>query len=188
MNHLRAATTVIVPFLQLAARMESDTEKRIVLAAAARRFAMDGPVREAYMAVVRGMESDTERRLALSALASRAPASRPAAPGLWNTDLELVGAHDGEPAYELTLRARGVRLSRDSSDVVEVAQGGSLYIEHVLFPGGAEPAASATVTRTLNVRRGADGGVVRSYRVDGRERDFGAEGRAWLAALLRRSR
>jgi hypothetical protein len=38
------------------------------------------------------------------------------------------------------------------------------------------------------VRRGPDGGLVRTYRVDGVERAFGSEARAWLAGVLTRVR
>ena len=192
MNHSDLRREHVVAIVEATSAIDSDTEKRLVLASAAERFQIDGALRVAYMASVSEMESDTERRLALSALAAPAPAAlAPAWRGLWDTVINLNGEHNGEPAFRLSLRASGVRLSRDTSDVVEVAPGGILEVDHVLFPAGADPLTRGdrrvTIRRTLTVRRGPNGGLVHSFRVNGQERAFGAEGRSWLAPLLRRA-
>lgn len=196
MRHLHPNPSALAALLRMTTAMDSDTEKRLVLVSAAESFRIEGAVRDAYMAAANTIGSDSERRLVLSALMGRtAPASRASTPRspdrLWETDVELNGEHHGEPAYTLSVRARGVRLNGDGSDVADVVQGGSLEIEHVLLPGhpDADPliarGSRATVKRTLSVRRGSNGAVVRSYRVNGNEREFGSEGRAWLARLLR---
>jgi hypothetical protein len=157
------------------------------------------------MAAANSIGSETDRRLALSALLGRAGAStsaapvapraaRPSAGGVWNTTTELKGDHNGRTAYELNVRARNVRLNRAGNDVAEVLAGGVLEIEHVLHGGYPDSDPQLTgksgvaVRRSLSVRRGPDGGLVRTYRVNGAERAFDGEGRAWLAGVLDRVR
>jgi beta-lactamase regulating signal transducer with metallopeptidase domain len=196
MRHLHPNPSALAALLRMTTGMDSDTEKRLVLVKAAESFRIEGAVRDAYMAAANTIGSDSERRLVLSALMGRtSPATRASTVrspgGLWETTTEHVGEHHGEPAYTLSVHARGVRLNGDRSDVTEVLQGGALEIEHVLLPGypDADPliarGSRATVKRTLSVRRGSNGALVRSYRVNGSEREFGGEGRAWLARVLR---
>ena len=196
MRHLRPNPSALAALLRMAATMDSDTEKRFVLTAAAESFRIDGAVREAYVATANTIGSDSERRLVLSAL-MKTPGTvtnTSTVRGLWETTIQLGGEHHGEPAYTLSIHARGVRLNREESAVVEVVPGGVLEIEHVLLPGypDADPliprGSRATVKRTLDVRRGTNGAPVYGYAVNGREREFDGEGRAWLATLLRRVR
>ena len=204
LEKLRPSAASMAALFRTTSRMDSDTEKRIVLASAAAHQAIEGSVRDAYMAAANSIGSETDRRLALSALLGRsasnpppapaAPRATPSAGGLWNSSTELKGDHNGRPAYQLNLRARDVRLDRAGTDVAEVLAGGVLEIEHTLHGGyqGSDPlltgAAGASVTRSLTVRRGPRGGLIRSYRVNGAERPFGSEGRAWLAGVLSRAR
>ncbi|HEX8670592.1 MAG TPA: hypothetical protein VF710_01835, partial [Longimicrobium sp.] len=198
LERLRPSAGSMAAIFRTVSKMDSDTEKRIVLASAAAHQPMDGSVREAYMAAANSIGSETDRRLALSALLGRAGASTSAAPvapratpassgGVWNTSTELKGDHNGRTAYQLNVRARNVRLNRAGTDVAEVLPGGVLEIEHTRHDGDTEPdplLTGASVTRSLSVRRGPDGGLVRTYRVNGVERAFGSEGRTWLAGVL----
>ena len=175
MGRLQRSPSALARVLRMTSLIDSDTEKRLVLASAAERFPIDGALRAAYMASVSEMESDTERRLALSALAAPAPAAlAPAWRGLWDTVINLNGEHNGEPAFRLSLRASGVRLSRDTSDVVEVAPGGILGIAGVEGNGqtelveaivGLRPVAGGTIQvggrdlAGLGVRERADAGL-----------------------------
>jgi beta-lactamase regulating signal transducer with metallopeptidase domain len=199
LERLRPSAGSMAAIFRTVSKMDSDTEKRIVLASAAAHQPIDGSVREAYMAAANSIGSETDRRLALSALLGRAGASTSAAPaasravasagGVWNTTTELKGDHNGRTAYELNVRARNVRLNRAGTDVAEVLPGGVLEIEHTRHDGDTEPdplLTGASVTRSLSVRRGPDGGLVRTYRVNGVERAFGSEGRTWLAGVLNR--
>jgi hypothetical protein len=205
LERLRPGAAGLAALFRTAARMDSDTEKRLVLAAAADHQPIEGAAREAYLAAANSIGSDTDRRLALSALLGRsarnpqppaapAPPAAPSAGGVWSTTTELKGDHNGRTAYRLNIRARDVRLNRAGSDVAEVLAGGVLEIEHVLHGGypDSDPLLTGntgvSVTRSLTVRRGPGGGLVRSYRVNGAERPFGSEGRTWLAGVLNRAR
>lgn len=197
LEKLRPSAGSMAALFRTVSKMDSDTEKRIVLASAAAHQPIEGSVREAYMAAANSIGSETDRRLALSALLGRSASNAPAAPvppsagGVWNTTTELKGDHNGRTAYRLHVRARNVRLNRAGTDVAEVLPGGVLEIEHVLHGGypDSDPVLTGNpVTRNLTVRRGPDGGLVRSYRVNGAERAFGSEGRTWLAGVLNRAR
>jgi beta-lactamase regulating signal transducer with metallopeptidase domain len=205
LERLRPSAGSMAAIFRTVSKMDSDTEKRIVLASAAAHQPIDGSVREAYMAAANSIGSETDRRLALSALLGRAGASTSAAPaapravppsagGVWNTTTELKGDHNGRTAYQLNVRARNVRLNRAGTDVAEVLAGGGLEIDHTLHGGypDSDPLltgrSGVSVTRSLVVRRGPDGGLVRTYRVNGTERAFDGEGRAWLAGVLTRVR
>jgi beta-lactamase regulating signal transducer with metallopeptidase domain len=206
MERLRPSAGSMAALFRTVSKMDSDTEKRFVLAAAADHQRIDGSVREAYMAAANSIGSETDRRLALSALLGRAapnpppapaapaPRATPSAGAVWNTSTELEEAHNGRPAYRLNVRARNVRLNRAGTEVAEVLSGGALEIEHTMHGGypGSDPlltgSSGVSVRRSLSMRRGPDGGVVRTYRVNGVERAFGGEGHAWLAGLLSRIR
>jgi len=206
MERLRPSANSMAALFRTVSKMDSDTEKRFVLAAAAAHQPIDGSVRDAYMAAANSIGSETDRRLALSALLGRSavnpppppappappptPRATPSAGAVWNTTTELEENHNGRPAYRLNVRARSVRLNRAGTDVAEVLAGGMLEIDHTLHGGypGSDPLltgrSGVSVRRSLAVRRGPDGGLVRVYRVNGVERAFGSEGRAWLAGVL----
>jgi hypothetical protein len=199
MEKLRPSPSSMASLFRTVSKMDSDTEKRIVLASAAAHQPIDGSVRAAYLAAANTIGSETDRRLALSALLGRSassnpPPAPPSAGGVWNTSTELKGDHNGRSAYQLNVRARNVRLNRAGTDVAEVLAGGALEIDHTLHGGypDSDPLltgrSGVSVTRSLAVRRGPDGGLVRTYRVNGVERAFGSEGRAWLAGVLSRVR
>lgn len=198
---LRPDAAELAALLRTASRIKSDTDKRLVLASAAEHRPIVGVAREAYLAAANSIGSESERRLALSALLDGSASHSPPAPRatssagrVWSTTTELEGEHNGRPAYRLNVHARNVRLNRGGTDVAEILSGGVLEIEHTLHGGypDSDPLLTGTsgvsVTRRLIVRRGPDGGLIRSYRVDGAERAFGSEGRTWLAGILRRAR
>lgn len=179
-----------------ASGLGSDSEKRFVLTGVAERASLTGKLREAYLAATRTMTSDSERATALSALLGSTPLVEPATPvqpattrtpqgrGIWNSVLELVGEHQGAPSFELTLRARDVVRGADRGDIREILPGGSLWVEETIFPGNPDQ-PGRTTTRSGRAAPRSGGGVRWSYRVNGAERPWDAEGRAWLSALLR---
>lgn len=211
------STRALASLIRAVEVIASDTEKRLVLTSAASNHKLEGAARAAYVAAVDGISSDLERRLALSALlgggstpAPPTPAAPPAPASYTarrlsvsydgrgqrtlNTTIELNGEHDGAPSFRLSIRARNVRLAQGGVAVSEILPGGALEIDHTILPGSPDADAlrprgsRATVTRTLRMTRGRDGAIVRSYRVNGVERAWEAESRAWLADMLRRSR
>jgi hypothetical protein len=108
------------------------------------------------------------------------------------TVLRLNGESDGLPSFRLTLDAAGVRLNATRDAVVGLEAGGSLHITHALLAGypdadALRPAGSGTtLVRSLSVSADAGGRLLYSYAVNGVQREFGEEGSAWLAGLLRR--
>jgi hypothetical protein len=75
---------------------------------------------------------------------------------------------------DLDLRAEGtIEFNDEFTDVARIDQGGFLDID--MTTGG--------VRRELDIRSAA-GGLSRTYRVDGRERVWDADGRQWFADLL----
>ena len=112
----------------------------------------------------------------------------------WSTTFRLNGSHQGEPAFRLEVDATGVVLAPDQDAVAGLHPDGSLRITHELLGGYADPdplravGSRATLVRTLQVTRGPDGEVRHAYAVNGRSREFGPEGQAWLTRILRQSR
>lgn len=110
----------------------------------------------------------------------------------FTTVLRLSGEAHGVPSFRLTLDATGVGLNASRDAVIGLEAGGSLQITHVLLHGypdadALRPAGSGdTLVRTLIVTADAGGRLLHSYAVNGVAREFGEEGAAWLADLLRR--
>ncbi|MDQ3555954.1 MAG: hypothetical protein M3409_04135, partial [Gemmatimonadota bacterium] len=179
-----------------AAGLGSDSEKRFVLARVASRAPLTGKLRDAYLAAAHSISSDSERATALSALLGPTPPrkareSRTSGPsagaqgqGVWNYTYEVVGEHHGKPSYELTLHAKNVVRGTDRGEVRDILPGGSLRVEHTIFPDNPDHGGRSS-RRSVRGTPRAGGGVQWSYRVNGTERPWDAEGRAWLSALLR---
>jgi hypothetical protein len=110
----------------------------------------------------------------------------------FSTVLRLNGDAHGVPSFRLTLDATGVLLNASRDAVVGLEKGGSLLITHALLEGypdadALRPAGSGTtLIRTLSVTSAAGGHLLHAYAVNGVAREFGEEGAAWLADLLRR--
>jgi hypothetical protein len=83
--------------------------------------------------------------------------------------------HKDDDGVLVEVRVEGeVVFTEDYTDIKSVAEDG-------LFQAKDERHG---VARKLRVVRGADGGPLRSYFVNGRARELDAEGRAWLAKFL----
>lgn len=118
-----------------------------------------------------------------------APRARDGDAETWSTTQEIEGTHDDRPSHRMTLHAREVRVR--GTEVVGILPGGSLVVEQTLYPAYPDPdplrpRAGGTTVRRLEGRRAADGGVRWTYVVNGAERPFGDEGRAWLRGILRK--
>jgi beta-lactamase regulating signal transducer with metallopeptidase domain/endonuclease YncB( thermonuclease family) len=118
-----------------------------------------------------------------------APRARDGDTETWSTTQEIEGTHDDRPSHRMTLHARDVRVR--GGEVVGILPGGSLAVEQTLYPDYPDrdplrPRAGGTTTRRLEGRRADDGGVRWTYTVNGAERPFGDEGRAWLRGILRK--
>jgi beta-lactamase regulating signal transducer with metallopeptidase domain len=87
-------------------------------------------------------------------------------------DLHVVKWSSGRCSGSLRMEGK-VRLSGDFSGISSIASGGSFRIEE----------DDGDTDRRLVIRP-ANGQLVYSYRVDGRDRDFDAAGRAWLESAL----
>ena len=83
---------------------------------------------------------------------------------------------DDEDSH-MTVRMRGEVDLGETVDEIEVAEGGELSIDERDANG---------VVRQISVRPGPDGNVVYEFFVDGQERPFDAEARAWLQGVLDR--
>ncbi|HEY7767086.1 M56 family metallopeptidase [Longimicrobium sp.] len=171
--------------------VDSDLERRIILTGAAARQTVQGSAREAYLAAARSIESEMERGLALNALTSGSTtaattSSRPrsgsgtSAPrgasgeAQWDSDIELDGMRNGKPCY-VELHASKVIFGTARSDIRRILPGGRLHLErrydgHVHIVRGVP---------------GEGGRPVFTYTVDGRQRPFETEGRAWMNAFIR---
>lgn len=178
--------------------IDSDLERRTILTGAAARQTVQGSAREAYLAAARSIDSEMERGLALNALTSSgstrsAPTtSRPStgsrprtgtvasaqrnAPGeaQWDSDIEIDGLRNGKPCY-VELHASKVIFGTARSDIRRILPGGRLHLErrydgHVHIVRGVP---------------GEGGRPVFTYTVDGRQRPFETEGRAWMNAFIR---
>jgi beta-lactamase regulating signal transducer with metallopeptidase domain len=184
-------TPSLAAIFRVVADVESDLERRIILTGAAARQTVQGSAREAYLAAARSIDSEMERGLALSALTSGPPtratptSSRPRsgsvasasrnAPGeaQWDSDIELDGLRNGKPCY-VELHASKVIFGTARSDIRRILPGGRLHLErrydgHVHIVRGVP---------------GEGGRPVFTYTVDGRQRPFETEGRAWMTAFI----
>ncbi|MEW5931287.1 MAG: M56 family metallopeptidase [Gemmatimonadota bacterium] len=133
--------------------------------------------------------TQSRRASARTARTPEAPRARDGGAETWSTTQEIEGTHDDRPSHRMTLRARGVRVR--GGEVVGILPGGSLVVEQTLYPDYPDPdplrpRAGGTTTRRLEGRRADDGAVRWTYAVNGAERPFGDEGRAWLGRILRR--
>jgi hypothetical protein len=92
--------------------------------------------------------------------------------------LEINGVHtykwsDGD--QEIEIRMEGdVELTPDWTGIARLPRGAEMRIEE----------EKDGVERRLDVEPGSDGRPVYTWKVDGRERAFDAEGRKWLQAML----
>jgi hypothetical protein len=188
-------TPSLVAIFRVVAGVDSDLERRTILTGAAARQTVQGSARDAYLAAARAIDSEMERSLALSALTATsstraAPAaSRPStgsrprsgpgtvasAPGeaQWDSDLEIEGLRNGKPCYA-ELHASKVIFGTARSDIRRILPGGRLHLErrydgHVHIVRGVP---------------GEGGRPVFTYTVDGRQRPFETEGRAWMTAFI----
>ncbi|HEX5706323.1 MAG TPA: hypothetical protein VFX96_03455, partial [Pyrinomonadaceae bacterium] len=82
---------------------------------------------------------------------------------------------DTDTGVDLEMHVRGVVFNDDYSDVVEIAPGGVFELRET----------RAGETRRLEVERDGSGSLRYKYRVGGDDREFDADGRAWLARVLR---
>lgn len=188
----------LASIFRVVAGIGSDVEQRIILTGAAARQTVQGSARDAYLAAARSIDSEMERGLALNALTSSgstrsAPTtSRPStgsrpltgtvasaqrnAPGeaQWDSDIELDGLRNGKPCY-VELHASKVIFGTARSDIRRILPGGRLHLErrydgHIHIVRGVP---------------GEGGWPVFTYTVDGRQRPFESEGRAWMNAFIR---
>lgn len=122
--------------------------------------------------------------------ATRPRTERPADDGAstWDSTQEAIHEHHGRPASRTELSARSVRIL--DGRVVGILPGGGLTVEQTLYPDYPDPdplkRPGGTVTRRLEGRRAGDGGVQWRYAVDGVERPFAGEARAWFDRILRK--
>jgi len=128
-----------------------------------------------------------DRRSRGSARQPRAAESR--RPAEWDSDQESIHDHHGKPASRLRLSASRVQVL--GGEVVGMLPGGRLEVEQVLYPDFPDPdplkpRPGETTTRTLQAKRRSDGTVQWTYRVNGGERPFEGEGRAWFDRILRK--
>lgn len=159
-----------------------------------RRYTVDGRPR-AWDAAARAWEARYLERLRdhltrPSGSARRETTRSGTATRRWDGSDETEGGHHGEPSFSLRLNARGVELAARAPEVVAIRPGGTLSIDHTLHPAypDADPlrpqGSRATLTRSLRGVPAADGSIRWRYTVNGAERPFDAEGRAWLARVL----
>jgi len=92
--------------------------------------------------------------------------------------LEINGVHtykwsDGDQEIEIRMEG-GVELTPDWTGIARLPRGAEMRIEE----------EKDGVERRLDVEPGSDGRPVYTWKVDGRERAFDAEGQKWLQAML----
>jgi hypothetical protein len=173
-----------------AASITASPEMRDVLVFGAQHQRLDAAGREAYLSAVNTISASAERAQALAALLGErtSGAGEAATPqrststpsthlheaqnaGLWNSDLIITG-DDGRVVRLVAVNV--VRGSRPD-DIREIRRGGSLMVEE----------RRRGVTRRADLTRASDGGIARSYRLDGQGRPFDAEAERWLGSILR---
>ena len=171
-----------------AAEITASPEKRDVLVYGAGHQRLDGRAREAYLVAANTITSSPERADALSALlGGRGAAAAPArttstvsssthelvdqGDGTWESDLRITD----DAGRLVLLRARKVVRGSEPDDIRAIRRGGSLMVEETR--NGR--------TRRADLVPGRDGGISRSYRVDGQARPFDAEAERWLSSILR---
>ncbi|HEX8317214.1 M56 family metallopeptidase [Longimicrobium sp.] len=190
-------TPSLAAIFRVVASVDSDLERRIILTGAAARQTVQGSARDAYLAAARSIDSELERGLALNALTSNS--STRAAPtgsrsstgsrrsgtvasaprnasgeGQWDSEIELSGLRNGKPC-DVEIHASKVIFRTARSDIRRILPGGRLHLErrydgHVHIVRGVP---------------GEGGRPVFTYTVDGQQRPFEAEGRAWMNAFIR---
>jgi beta-lactamase regulating signal transducer with metallopeptidase domain len=184
-------TPSLAAILRVVAGVDSDLERRIILTGAAARQTVQGSARDAYLAAARSIDSELERGLALNALTSSSPtraaptSSRPrsgtaaSAPrtapgeGQWDSDIELDGLRNGKPCY-VEIHASKVIFGTARSDIRRILPGGRLHLER-RYDGH---------THIVRGVPGEGGRPVFTYTVDGQQRSFESEGRAWMNAFI----
>ncbi|HEX2095446.1 MAG TPA: transglycosylase SLT domain-containing protein, partial [Longimicrobiaceae bacterium] len=169
---------VVRRLLQPAARIGSDGEKAAVLEEIARRGLVRGDaLRDAYVRAAGTIGPDTDRARALSAVL--APPPRATAPGRapapWNRNTDHQEVHDDRTTRTVRIEARNVVPTPDDRDVAGFLSGGSLWVEE----------SAGGVSRSLRITPGDDGGLQRTYRVNGEAHAYDATARAWLASILK---
>jgi hypothetical protein len=80
---------------------------------------------------------------------------------------------EGDCSYELEARGE-IKYNRDVTDVESISSGGSFTIEQHIGDD----------TRRLVIRPRSDGGLDRSYSVNGARHDYDADAQAWFAEAL----
>lgn len=89
-----------------------------------------------------------------------------------NGSMSLSWSQDG---HRLRIHTEGkVELNEDWTDVVRLSRGAEMRFEE----------DKDGITRRLDVEPGSDGRPVYTWKVDGKERPFDAEGRKWLQGML----
>jgi beta-lactamase regulating signal transducer with metallopeptidase domain len=85
-------------------------------------------------------------------------------------------------ATETTIEATDVFLTPDRTGVTGIRAGGALLVVETGLPGHADSAGATT--RRLRITPLPGGALQRDYQIEGVNRAFDAEARAWLASLL----
>jgi beta-lactamase regulating signal transducer with metallopeptidase domain len=185
---------LLVDVIRASAPMASDDEKRYVLTLAAEKQRLGAAARDAYLAAARTIDSESERSytlqrfIALQDGASSSPTrqARPAAStresrteqtrsstgtGTWDSDIgvDLAGGRRVE------IHASKVRIGASQTDIRGIARGGSLVVTEIAH--GRHRVARAAPA--------ADGSLRFVYTVNGEERPFEGEGRAWMLGIIR---
>jgi beta-lactamase regulating signal transducer with metallopeptidase domain len=191
-------TPSLAAIFRVVVGVDSDLERRTILTGAAALQTVQGSARDAYLAAARAIDSEMERGLALSALTaasstrSAPTGSRPSTgtrprsgsvasaqrnargESQWDSNIEFDGLRNGKPCY-VELQASKVIFGTARSDIRRILPGGRLHLErrydgHVHIVRGVP---------------GEGGRPVFTYTVDGRQRPFETEGRAWMNAFIR---
>lgn len=170
----------LVTFLEHAATIRSDAERRRVLAAAAASQRLSADARRAYLAAAQAIRDEGDRQAALAALPD-APAGRRAAasdrhPGesRWDSELVLTGTRDGRER-KVILNARDMFFRGARSNPHRIGPGGELYVEE----------AWAGRVRVLRALPAPDGSPSYTYTVNGVRRPFDDDARGWMSAIVR---
>jgi beta-lactamase regulating signal transducer with metallopeptidase domain len=80
---------------------------------------------------------------------------------------------EGDCSFEIDARG-DIKFNRDITDIESISSGGSFTIEQQIGDD----------TRRLVVRPGSNGGLERTYSVNGDRKEYDADARAWLADAL----